>query len=161
MINLDTIKIKDLLRLDFNLRELDLIIADQVMKEVLYFKKRHAASINARLIFDTFTKELKDSEINDYFGDLRWTRGTNFRYFTEYLPYYSEKLEVALLLTEKFPSYKTESKELENELFEFSYIHKKTKDSITIRAKTQALAICLASLHLTAELGESKKPHAK
>lgn len=156
MISLDQIKIKDLLRLDINLRELDLLVADRIMKDVNYFKKRNAASINSRLIFETFTKELNPYQFYDDFGDLKWTKGNNYRYFTESLPYYSTNLKSALTLTTKFVDFKIEMKETENELFEFSYINKKTKDSISVRAKTAALAICFASLHLIAELNQSQ-----
>jgi hypothetical protein len=161
MINLDDIKIKDLLRLELNLRELDLVVADQVMKQVVYFKRRQSASINARLVFDTFIKELKDSELTDNFGDLRWTRGMNLRYFTEHLPHYSKKIEAAKLLPEKFPEFKFQLKELDNDLFECKYVHKQNKETITIISKTAPLAICFASLHLAAELEKNKKNYAK
>jgi hypothetical protein len=152
MINLDQIQIKDLLRVELNLRELDFLVANKVMKEVYYFKNKNAASINSRLVFDSLPKKLTPEECYDSFGDLKWTKGNNNHYFTQCLPYYSSNLDVALLLLDKFMDYKSELKDLDNDLFEFSYIHKRSKDIITIRAKTAALAICLASLHLSAEI---------
>ena len=156
MISFNQIKIKDLLSLDINLRELDLLVADRVMKEVNYFKKRNSASINSRLIFETFAKELEPDQFYDHFGDLKWTKGNNNRYFTENLPHYSTDLKLAKTITNKFVDFKTEMKEAENESFEFSYINKKTKDSISVSAKTAELAICFASLHLIAELNQLK-----
>jgi hypothetical protein len=159
MISLEKIKIKDLLRSPFNLRELDLLVADRIMKEVTFFKNKTDATISARLILKTFSLELKEPDLFDAFGDLKWTKGNDTRYFTQNLPRYSEELSLALQLTKQFPDYKTQMKELEHDLYQFSYIHKKTKDSITIQAATEALAICFASLYLESEF--EKKPKLK
>jgi hypothetical protein len=142
----DQLKVKELLG-TINLREVDYLVADKILKEIVFYDDTNTASINGGLAMSEFETPVHEKNIlRDDMGRLRLTQGYGRRWFTNNLCYYSSELNQAWKIKEKLSEYRISILELAKDKFECSFTHIESGLIVSEQAGNLPLAICFSAL---------------